>query len=302
MPSERMAPQPASVPLCSVVVRTLGSPQREAGLRRALASVADAAPGLPVETLVILNGDGCSPTFRAELCARPLRLVHLAEASAAAALVTGFAQARGRWIMFLDDDDWLLAGGLAQALEAALECPEAVLLIMNGERLENGVRSRLMVNLQRVERDPMGCFFESNWLASSSGLFCKERFPDQVFRSLPDHFEWSLIAFRCANAQIPMRVFDAPVFVIDTGTTASASKSESHIALLPDVLLQMHAEARSARARRAIGRKRAAAQHHLAARALASGHMGRAWRHHLRSLCAPGGVRYVSFTRHLLLA
>src|SRR4051812_11639475 len=104
----------ASPPLASVVVRTLG----RATLPRALASVA-AQTHRPVEiVLVDAAGSGLKMARHANVAVRGVGRGEPLDRSRAAN--AGLQGARGAWISFLDEDDEIAPGHLAQLIATAM--------------------------------------------------------------------------------------------------------------------------------------------------------------------------------------
>ena len=100
-------------PAVSVVIPTLGQREREAWLRRAVASVLDQR-GVRAVPLVVLNGAQPSPAVECWLRAEPrLRLVTREEANLPLALLAGRRAVDTPFFATLDDDDQLLPDALA---------------------------------------------------------------------------------------------------------------------------------------------------------------------------------------------
>lgn len=278
----------------------MGRSERAQSLRRAVGSIGESAPGVDVETLVILNGQSCDPTVLAWLTGSPLRLERITEASAGRSLTEGFARAGGRWVLFLDDDDQLLPDALARALRRAESSDNIDLLVCDGEFHErDGVR-RLLTDFPDLERDPMSSFLRGNWLAPSGALYRRDQLSSDIFRDLPAFFEWSLVAFRLCLRRVPLSVHDEPLYAMDRGRPDSLSKSLAYALALPSVIEQMRSETSDPAVREALGRRLSAAHHDCAVSAARRGERLLAWRHHLAALQQPGGLRYLLFTRRLL--
>ncbi len=111
------------VPLVSVIVRSMGRPE----LEEALASVvAQTYPNIEVVVVDALGRD--HPPLPASCGTHPLRLCGRGEPlRRSRAANVGLEEARGEYLVFLDDDDWFLANHVT-SLVAALEArPETVL-------------------------------------------------------------------------------------------------------------------------------------------------------------------------------
>lgn len=102
-----------AAPGLSVVIPTTGS--RPALLRRAVESCLRAAPPHGIEVLVVTNGSERSIDPGLGLLNDDVRCIHVAGRSANLARNAGLEAARGDYLRFLDDDDFLdPAGALAQ--------------------------------------------------------------------------------------------------------------------------------------------------------------------------------------------
>ena len=102
----------ATPPLVSIVVRTMGKP----AFQRALASIA-AQTHRPLEIVVVdATGGGLALAKHADIPVRTVSKVKLARPHAANA---GMGASRGAWILFLDEDDEIEPGHVAQLLATA---------------------------------------------------------------------------------------------------------------------------------------------------------------------------------------
>lgn len=104
------------IPLLSVVIPTAGRPGL---LPRAVESALSAAPDGDVEVIVVPNGpDQSWREAMARFTGNPrVRAEPIATQHANAARNHGLALARGRYVRFLDDDDYLLPGASRQIIE-----------------------------------------------------------------------------------------------------------------------------------------------------------------------------------------
>ncbi|HUF37481.1 MAG TPA: glycosyltransferase family A protein [Anaerolineales bacterium] len=102
----------------STVIPTIGRPD----LQRAVESVLLQAPPRSFE-VVVVNDTG-APLPPGEWQSDPrVRILQTDRKERCVARNTGAAASRGVYLHFLDDDDWLLPGGLRGLHEAALETP-----------------------------------------------------------------------------------------------------------------------------------------------------------------------------------
>jgi glycosyltransferase involved in cell wall biosynthesis len=125
-------------PEVTVVIPTYN---RLAFLMRAIESCTAQSDGVSVEVIVIDDGSTDGSADRVEQLRAPgVRLLRQAHQGPQAARNRGLAEARGQFIKFLDDDDWLEAGALRQELGGARAvgadiCSGDVAVVDEGGRL-----------------------------------------------------------------------------------------------------------------------------------------------------------------------
>lgn len=108
---------------CSTIIPTVGRPS----LARAVQSVL--AQEAPFAFELIVVDDGKRPLAPAKWRQSPqVRIIKTEGRERGAARNVGAAAARGSYLHFLDDDDWLAAGGLAVLQAAAQQRPDAALV------------------------------------------------------------------------------------------------------------------------------------------------------------------------------
>lgn len=112
--------EPSAAALVSVIVRSMDRPL----LQQALASLA-AQTHPHIEVLVVAVHAGHAP-LPATVGPHPLRLIATeTPRPRSVAANVGLAQARGRCLLFLDDDDWLMPGHIARLVQALQQHPSA---------------------------------------------------------------------------------------------------------------------------------------------------------------------------------
>lgn len=288
------------LPRVSVIIPTLCSIERAGSLFRAIDSVAGQA-GVRVEIIVVANGPRIDPATFARLEADPrIRLVRREEGSGPAANRHGRGLATGEYFAFLDDDDEYLPGALATRVAALAADPGLDLVVTNGRR-SGGDPAWHSLTAAGIVADPLGTFVQENWLASCAGLFRSATISVDDFVPVPPLCaEWTLLAFRLVLAGRRIGALDAATYLIND-TPGSASKSMAYYLGVLHVLDRLLALP-VPRLYPELRRKRANTLHALAERCLLDGRRLAAWAWHLRCLAGGGaGVRYLSFTRRLLL-
>ena len=288
----------ASTRAVSVIIATAARAERAAALRRAIDGVAALEP--TPEIIVVVNGSGCDPSVVRWLQSdRRVRYDYQTLGSYPAAQRRGRELVRTPFFAFLDDDDELLEGSLARRL-ARMAAPDAPDVVVSAGLRHDGRSERPYVSHLPAEGDDLMLeLLRENWFASSSPLFRSERVGIEFFDGQTKHYEWTLIGFRLLAAGRRFGIVDTPGFRVND-SPQSLSKNPTATLFTPVLLGRLLAMATRPAVRDALRRRLAAAHHACADFEWRAGHLGTAWRHHLKSLWLPGGMRYLTFSRHLL--
>jgi hypothetical protein len=223
----------------------------------------------------------------------------LREGSVAAAQRLGRMRVRTEFFSFLDDDDEYLAGAVATRLEALRGDSAIDVVVTNGLKTFAEGEQSVVSEPERVRADPLRALLAQNWLASCAGTFRTSKIGADVFDGRTCYFEWTLIAYRVASTH-RVGFVDAPTYRIHS-SGASASKSVAYAMALPEVLETIAALDLPEDVQRAVRAKIADAEHAISMRCLEAGDRLLALRHHVRSLLAPGGVKFLPYSRRLML-
>lgn len=131
--SQRQTP----TPLLSVVIPTCNRPQF---LPRAIASALQAAPDGDVEVIVVPNGPDESWKVVAEAFKQDQRVQWhpIAKAHACTARNRGMMLARGKYLRFLDDDDYLLPAAREQIHIIESQCAEVCSCLIESIDINGG--------------------------------------------------------------------------------------------------------------------------------------------------------------------
>lgn len=291
---------PSVNPPITVIIPTTCIATRAASLRRAIASIKMAGPGV-TSIVVAVNGPHVSSELMAELSQRQdLQIVRFEEGSLPKTLARAVALVDTEYFGFLDDDDELLPGGLDQRLALLQAQPEVDIVLSNGYLRTGDGDLNYLHHLGNVHPDPLAAFFTENWLPSCGALFRRASVGAAYFENYHQYAEWSWLAFRLALDKKRFGIVHAPTFRVYADTPGSLSKSSAFRDSYISLYQKMLAANPPPYIRNIIQKKLANAHHDVSSHALAAGQLGECVRHHVRSLRA--GLRFLPYTRHIIAA
>jgi Glycosyl transferase family 2 len=284
----------------TVIIPTIGDAKRAETIWRAIDS-AGARSGAATRVLVVVNGTRFSPALLGELQSTPRAdCLYVEQGSLPNALRRGREQVQSEFFAFLDDDDEFLEGGLTRRAAMLRSQPAAAFVISQGWFHSDG-RDTPQTSLAaaQIEADPLGCLLQENWLATSaSGLYRSSAVHAADFEQMPHYLEWTYLGFRLAHGR-PFRFIDEPTYRrydMPGSVSKSASFRRGMVAALTKILeIELPAPIRHG-----LRQKLAQAKHDVSMMALEEGQLREAWQNHLDSLRLPGGLKFLSYTRHLL--
>ena len=289
-------------PKITIIIPTSCTAKRAESLRRAIASIQEAGPGV-ADIMIAANGPQIAPELAAELSERQdLHFVRFEEGSLPKTLSLVVPLVNTDYFGFLDDDDELLPNSLHQRLATLQSQPDADIVLSNGYLRKRGEDTLYLQHLDTVPTRPLATFFVENWLPSCGALFRRASVDSSYFQDYHPYAEWSWLAFRLALDHKRFCVLDKPTFRVNADTPSSLSKSpeyrQSYIYLYQKMLAMNPPLA----IRKAIQKRLSQAHHDVSVQQLAAGRVGNSIRHHLLSLRHPSGWGFVSYTRHIIMA
>jgi glycosyltransferase involved in cell wall biosynthesis len=285
-------------PVC-VLIATLASSDRARHLMRALDSVR-AQTNVDARPIVIVNGRMADRALVERIGLTPgVRILHRAEANLPLALAAGRALVDTPFFAQLDDDDELLPHALELRLARIGESDAPDAVVSNGVIRADSLHSQSIPDVSTVSRDPIRTLIDRNWMLPGAALFRTASMTGALFEATPRYLEWTyiglLLASRYRIAFVGESTFvhyDDHAFSINRSREGALGRPHAFDAVLSLDL--------PANVKRLLRVKRGAAWHTAAQAARSARENASAWAAHLRSLAAPGGWRYLSYTRHLL--
>ncbi len=281
----------------TVIIPTLGTRPEE--LEGAIDSVASQL-GVDVMPMVVVNGRRYDADLVARLERTPgLRCHRIEHAGVSNARLEGRRLVETNHFAFLDDDDEFLTDALRLRLDTLQE-HDVDVVVTNGYREASGERQLIFSKFDHYPDDPARALLEENWLASAGGLFRTDAVGEQILDGLPDFLEMTFVAFLLTKNHAVFRL-NRPTFVIHAGAADQASESWDYLQAKPKVLQQMQSITTRKDLRSRLKRRRADALHQASEKALGYRNMLAAWKYHLHSLAIGDGLRYLPYTRHIVL-
>jgi glycosyltransferase involved in cell wall biosynthesis len=286
----------------SIVIPTIAVTERRDGLYRAIGSIVE-QQGVDALPVVVVNGSRFDPALVAELAADPrIHLLQIAEGNVSRARHAGLLASTRPFFGFLDDDDELLPGGLAA--RHARFADDVDVVVSNGYFLTRQDEQTEIVPrdiMARIEADPLGAFMDCNWFSAASGLFRAASIPASLFDFDLRFYECTFIALRLMDQRARIRFCETFGFRMHQSTPDSATKTKAYVRAQPDFVRRMRTFRRFGTAYdRHCVRKLANSLNLVSRLEREWGHYHRAWFAHLQCL-ASGGLRFLPYTRHLLM-
>lgn len=283
----------------TVIVPTTASKEKFSLLIRAIESIRHSS-SRRIEIITVVNGDRADPEVCQWLQSQAdIQYERVIPPSAPLAVFHGRALVQTAYFSMLDDDDEYLPGGTDLKRAAFSHRSDADIVITSGLRCIDALDRDAMVDIERVPDAPLVSLFQSAWLASCNALFRSTSFPASFFADPHPYAEWTWLAFKLALAGQNIVAINQPTFRIND-TPDSLSKSSSYHDAYQALYQRMLAMTPPPSIAKIIHTRIGSDWHDQSVRALQRGAIRDSFIFHLRSLTLPGGLRYLTYTRHLV--
>lgn len=283
----------------TVIIPTMASAKRAQALRRAVDSIRKSSTK-PIKIIAVVNGTQADSALCHWLTSQAdVQYERISTPSSPLAVLHGCQLVQTPYFSFLDDDDEYLTGGTDIKLDAFRHCSDADIVITRGLRHCDDIDEPIMTTISTVPEAPLKRLFESNWLGSCNALFRSAAFHPDFFYEPHPYAEWTWLAYKLAIAGKKIVAVDEPTFRIND-TPESLSKTDAYHNAYQALYQRMLALTPPPDIARAIRTRSGADWHHQSFRALQRGDRMLALRFHFSSLMLPGGLKYLSYTRHLI--
>jgi glycosyltransferase involved in cell wall biosynthesis len=285
-------------PLVSVIIPTCADLSRAPLLWRAIGTLLSNQDGL-VLPVVAVNGSCFLPEVLNRLRQRrDIRCIYVEEPSTTKARLAARRVIDTEYFGMLDDDDEYLPGAAKLQTGPLLSDPSIDVVVTNGYRSENHQDVLNFEEFSTFQKDPLRSLMDSAWL-NSGGFMCRTETVSSDYFEVPRSMELTYAAMKLALSR-QLLFLDIPTYRWHRDTPSAQSRSKYYMEGAPDAIRRMLALNPPAQIRRRLQRKYVASLHFLSDWERAEGNYRAAWRYHLRSLLSIYGVKYFSYTRHLL--
>lgn len=286
----------------TVIVATLASAERSMSLQRAVQSIR--SQDVRSRIIVVVNGNRRDDEIMEWLLSVPdLNVLDQAEGNFAKALAFGVRAVKTPFYSFLDDDDELLPHACRRRAEFMAANSHVDLLVTPGRKKTLSGHDLVVPEYRTLDHsDLIGSLIGSNWLASCGGVFRKSTICDAQFCAVPNYLEWTFLALQIArnhNVHI-MHEDEPPHFVVHETNVSESNSVAYHLAMPANVALLKDAS-HSPHWVKQVSKRLAEVCHAASDCALKNGMLAEAWKNHLKSLGYWSGIKYLPFTRHLIL-
>lgn len=285
----------------TVIIPTTAEFKRTSEIKRCIASIRSSSK-LPVHILTVVNGSRFDPGVCNWLKEQTdVQFEYVELPSAPNAVLHGRKLVKTKFFATLDDDDEFVVGSTDVKSEVLRSNADIDLIITNTMHRRGGNALTWYSRLNEVSEDPLTSMFHQTWLNSGNALYRTSSVGVEFFEDWKPFAEWTWLAFKIAIARKRVGVINEGLNIINV-TEGSLSQSIAYERSYLTLFESMLAVNPPPEIADMIKRKISAYWHDRAERLLRERHHISAVLCHLRSMLHPGGLRYMSFSRHFFKA
>jgi hypothetical protein len=284
-----------------VLIVTLCKAERVAAIRRVVATTL-AQTGVKARLFIVVNGRRFDPDLLQWLINEPgVTVCYQETPSIFLARRCAREHVTAPFFGFLDDDDYLLEGGLRARIDELVTEPTADAVVTDGYLWDGSQNTAMLDDIDGIRHDPLQSLMTRNWLATASATFRTDRVPPDFFDTTLRSIDMTYLAFRMALER-KVTFLRTPTYR-KSYSPDSISLSDEWVLPTLATLEKMRQFPMPAEVRRSLERKCTRTAHEIADVHRRRGELSSAWRFHLRSLADPWGVlHYLAYTRRLVRA
>lgn len=179
------------------------------------------------------------------------------------------------------------------------ENPNIDLVITNGFICSSGKDQIHYPDMGDISDAPLKKLFDYAWLHNCNALFRSNSVRIECFEDIHPYAEWTWLAFKLCSQGIKVGTLDKPTFRY-YDTPNSLSKSDAYNETFFELYQKMLSLSPPPEIVRLIHNRISANWHNRSVKALENNQLSDAFFYHVRSLFAPKGLLYLSYSRHLV--
>ncbi len=250
--------------------------------------------------IVVVNGSSFVPSLLQRLQNdRRVRVLYRAEPGEMAALAAGRQMVDTPYFGVLDDDDLYLPNALTLRVAALEEAPSANAVVTNGFLRTKAGNTLYFSAFGKAAGDPLMHLLSDNWMTPAGSLLRTAAVDADYFTTAPAMLEYTYFGLRLASTG-EVRFTDVPTFIKQDLLADAITRTPEYVTLQPRAIEYLLTLPLPGAVQHRLRQKLTAAHHHVSALELGRGALRQAWRAHLKSLNSLYGLRYLSYTRHLM--
>lgn len=284
----------------SIGIPTLALKDRAVHIKACIESIVSQRD-VVVRPVVIINGTQSDPDLRTALIADTrLRILVSNENGVGAARRLFRESVDTPYFGFIDDDDLFLDGAMLQRLTPFLEDSTLDAVLTDGWRQQTDGTRQLTPDFLIHPDDIVLAAVSAPILSANNHLFRTDAVGSDYIEPDREFYEWFILGARLAMTRRIKRI-PTPTFVYRDWSSGQVTKTLRYCEARPKAIEDVLRLPLSTNARDYCIGKLADAYNQLACVYLQNGDWLDAWKSHGYCLRTPGGLRYASFTRRLLL-
>lgn len=251
--------------------------------------------------MVIINGEQYDPELRARLERdHRIRVHYRTEASFPNAVIEGRRLVETEYYGFLDDDDILLEESVCSRIRRFHQNHSLDVVVGNGYKYDQLGFPNNGEMIRSLEADPFEHLVKFNWLASCGGLYKTDSIGVSYFEDSVMYYEWTYLAFRLALSK-KIGFVGEPTYKIFSSAVSLSKTDQSIEGQLGLITKLKRLNVSDRKAKVLLDQFFCQCYHTLSDHYRLRNDSAKAWKYHLRSLSTSYGLRFIPYSRHLLM-
>lgn len=283
----------------TVIIPTMAEASRKVQIKKAVASVRRSS-NEPITILAIVNGTRFDEEVVSWLERQDdIKVVYCSIPSLPNALHLGRTFVETKFFSTLDDDDEYLPLSTDKKRKILEAEATADIVVGSSQRNFEGEISPHYSSMERVPSAPLIELFNQTWLNSGNALYRTSSIKAQYFEDGMPFAEWTWIAYLLSINGKRVAVLNEICHQINV-TAGSLSQSSQHVESYMRLFERMLAVTPPKEVVRLIHKRISAYYHANSMRAIAATNCSDALSWHIKSLLFRDGLRYLTYSRHVV--